>query len=92
MSYEGYEMYVCSQGHRWSYDVYARPLEDNRCPHRKETPAWSCSIDQTNREETEPTLEVAEAAPTCKSCGQTTGPVRYVIPGPDVRAVFTTEG
>ena len=93
MSYEGYEMYVCPQGHQWAYDVHNRPSRDkNVCPHCKEAPAWSCSIDQTNGDEDEPKLEVAEEAPTCKCCGQTTGPVRYVVPGPEVRAVFVGGG
>lgn len=85
MSYEGYEIYLCEQGHRWSRDVYS-PDAPN-CPHCDGPRVWQCSIDQTNGHPGEPKLEVAEEAPTCDVCRQTTGPVRYVVPEHNVTVV-----
>jgi len=87
MSYEGYEVFVCLDGHRWSHDVYD-PGRSRSCPYCQKDAAWSCSVDQTNCEYEGPKLEIAEQAPTCKCCGQTTGPARYVVPGPEVKAVY----
>lgn len=78
MSYEGYEIYLCEQGHRWGRDVYSPDVP--ACPHCKGPRVWQCSVDQTNYDEQEPELKVAEPASTCSECGQTTGPVRYVVP------------
>jgi len=83
MSYEGYEIYLCEQGHRWSRDVYS-PKAPN-CPHCKGPRVWTCSIDQTNGDESEPKLEVAEPAPACGSCSQPIGPTRYVVPEKNVK-------
>lgn len=85
MSYEGYEIYLCEQGHRWTRDVYA-PERPN-CPHCEGAPVWQCSIDQTNGHPGEPKPEIAEAAPTCPECHQSTGPVRYVVPEHNVSMV-----
>lgn len=90
MSYEGYEVYVCPEGHQWSRGVYDEGGEC--CPHCSKPPAWTCSVDETNGEYEEPPLEVAEEAPRCKCCGQATGPVRYVVPGPDIKAVYVGGG
>jgi hypothetical protein len=87
MSYEGYEIYVCSNGHRWSRDVYDC-YGDNPCPHCGADVAWSCSVDCTNGDYDSPELELVEHAPVCKCCGQTTGPAVYKIPGPEVQAVY----
>lgn len=91
MSYEGYEVFVCPSGHRWSRDAYYvfEDGDDDSCPHCGKAPAWTCSVDQTNNEYMEPELKVAHDAPTCGSCGQTTGPVCYVVPGAEVKAVHT---
>ena len=89
MSFEGYELFVCPDGHRWSQDVYDSHPE--KCPHCSKGPAWSCLIDQTNGDEREPKLELVEEAPVCSCCGQTTGPARYKVPGPEVRSVYVGE-
>lgn len=90
MSYEGYEVFVCPDGHRWGYDVYDIQ-KAQVCPHCQKEPAWSCAVDTTNGEYVPPELEVAEEAPTCECCGQTTGPVRYKVPGPEVKTVYVGE-
>jgi hypothetical protein len=78
MSYEGYNVYLCALGHRWTADFY----NDNReCPHCTGQPVWSRGVDQTNGDGEDPELKVETPAPQCESCGQPTGPVRYVIPG-----------
>lgn len=89
MSFEGYDLYVCPEGHRWSRDVYSPSQED--CPYCGKRFAWSCVIDQTNCDEKEPELELVEQPPTCPTCGQCTGPARYKVPGPEVRAVYIGE-
>lgn len=50
MSYEGYEQYICKNGHYWCEDaltvMYA---EDSvRCPKCKEKPIWENSVNTTN--------------------------------------------
>jgi hypothetical protein len=86
MSYEGFEVHVCANGHRFGWDAYNKP-EDRSCPHCKAKAAWSCSVDQTNGEYRAPDLEKAAPAPTCDHCHQTTGPVTYKIPDASVKAV-----
>lgn len=52
MSYEGYEEYICLQGHYWSEDAYAyygRDEEERpKCPHCQSQPCFHHAVDQTN--------------------------------------------
>ena len=90
MSYEGYELFVCANGHKWSWGAfsYIKTGEKDDCPHCEAKAVWSCAIDQTNCEYIEPTLEMVEPPPLCKCCGQATGAARYKIPGPEIEAVY----
>jgi len=47
MSYEGYEEYLCKNGHHWSEDCYMAP-DKPICPDCKEPHIWRHSVDQTN--------------------------------------------
>jgi hypothetical protein len=81
MSYEGYEQFMCKNGHLDEHDCYLAPNTKYwKCPTCKENCAWWNSVDQTNEldEETgiypgEIGLELAEdqnspvtECPTCK--------------------------
>lgn len=46
MSYEGYEQYLCAQGHYWIRDVYYSG--DIACPHCKGDAVWYNAVDETN--------------------------------------------
>jgi|688.fasta_scaffold177310_2 hypothetical protein len=57
MSYEGVEEFICNKGHYWTLDAGVlhydfldnmRIMEKVACPHCKETPAYTCSVDETN--------------------------------------------
>ena len=45
MSFEGYEQFLCKNGHYWTSDVYDR---DNECPRCGELADWSHMVDTTN--------------------------------------------
>jgi len=71
MSYEGYDMYLCVNGHQNSYDC----LDDNptECEDCGAAIAWTCSVDQTNDAGVFPVLVEHEPAQveTCECCGHT---------------------
>lgn len=55
MSYEGYEQFVCPDGHTWnvdamthSYDSDKERKENVTCPHCGQIAEWQCSVDETN--------------------------------------------
>jgi len=58
MSYEGYEQFLCPEGHLWTLDAfwYDYPSIETQntqngwplCPDCKKLPVWKNSIDQTN--------------------------------------------
>jgi hypothetical protein len=51
MSYEGYEEFLCPNGHYFSYDaMYMRDGHDGPllCPHCQQSPVWTRSVDVTN--------------------------------------------
>lgn len=47
MSYEGYEEYLCSKGHRWAASCYA---DNRKCAICNGAAVWHHSVDQTNGE------------------------------------------
>jgi len=53
MSYEGYNQYLCSEGHYWTEDCYK--YDDDIycivCYRVEAKPVWSNSVDQTNSED-----------------------------------------
>lgn len=56
MSYEGYQQYLCPEGHLWNLDCnwhMASPLPELQngwplCPDCKKPPVWTNPIDETN--------------------------------------------
>jgi hypothetical protein len=62
MSYEGYEEYICVNGHYWAADALSLIHSTNAekrsalvCPHCKKQAQYTCSVDQTNgMDENEP--------------------------------------
>lgn len=55
MSYEGYEEFICPNGHHWGVDAsvfnYGNLEEREQayvCPHCKEKAKYACSVDETN--------------------------------------------
>lgn len=45
MSYEGYNEYLCPEGHRWNMDCESENLS---CPTCGQEQVWSNSVDNTN--------------------------------------------
>lgn len=85
MSYEGYEVWLCSNGHRHTFDCYQTPdWKEWACPHCGTPVAWMESVDETNCEPRPTRLTVDHPAVTkrCEHCGVTTelAPVEYKIP------------
>ncbi len=84
MSYEGYEVWLCANGHRATFDCYVAPDEKEWRCHCGAARAWWCAVDQTNGEGEEPNLIVAQEATvnTCACCGHRTWATMetYVIP------------
>lgn len=55
MSYEGYEEFICENGHYWAVDasvlIYGSDEERKFayiCPHCKKMAQYQCSVDETN--------------------------------------------
>lgn len=85
MSYEGYTIYLCANGHKFSYDVYNDPFEySGICPICVEKIAWRYGVDQTNGPGEEPVFDVHtyEERSSCEHCGATKAvkPATYKIP------------
>lgn len=85
MSYEGYEMWLCVNGHYNicdAHDYYEEGYEE--CPDCGGAMAWVYSVDQTNTAGVAPLLWVHESAvtETCECCGHTRelAPETYAIP------------
>lgn len=50
MSYEGYVVVLCENGHEGTYDCYDAPdcMSKARCGHCQGRIVWECGVDQTN--------------------------------------------
>jgi hypothetical protein len=49
MSYEGYEEYMCEDGHYWAEDaLYSLDISEFDCPDCKKKAIWNNPVDQTN--------------------------------------------
>jgi hypothetical protein len=78
VSFEGYTMRICYQGHLWRSCVYDDlPV----CPYCAEEAAWEHLVDETGGQGVEPALTVRRHPPACPTCYQVTGPALYEIPG-----------
>ena len=77
MSFEGYTMRICYQGHLWRCCVYDDLPE---CPYCADEAAWERLIDETNGHGVEPAITMEIPEPRCPTCGLITGPAVYVIP------------
>jgi hypothetical protein len=82
MSYEGYVVWLCENGHRHTYDCYNPP--DNCVCSCGASRVWSESVDQTNDEGHPTRLRVKQKAVMCDcpKCGITheVEPTRFYIP------------
>ena len=78
MSFEGYFMRLCPEGHLWRCCVYDDlPV----CPHCAEEAVWEQLIDETDGQGVEPALTVVQPEPMCPTCRRVSGPAIYKIPG-----------
>ena len=75
MSYEGYEMYLCANGHLELGDSLSGYFgeEPQNCTVCKEPLVWCYSVDQTNDGGVAPQLveHKPEKVETCECCGHT---------------------
>ena len=88
MSYEGYEQFLCKNGHEIHRDAYA--FKPEACPYCGEPFVWVFGVNQTNgvnyktREGLPHKLSILEPAKICKckECGNShqVAPPRYKIP------------
>jgi len=87
VSYEGYDQYLCGNGHYWSQDCY----DDSReCPECKQPPVWWNAVDETNCmawgyidvDKFIATPAVNVTCPTCNHVSQSSPPI-YRIPTKD---------
>lgn len=74
MSYEGYEVWLCSVGHRHYFDCYNSPHSSTwKCDVEDcESPlVWRDCVDETNCDGEERKLEIDKEATykTCECCG-----------------------
>lgn len=84
MSYEGYEQYLCADGHYWTGDCWsAWDAEKPSCPYCKKPATFSNSVDQTNGPDVgRAVIEEVSPAKTCQcKCGNRheTEPARYKV-------------
>lgn len=69
MSYEGYEQWLCENGHYFNFDCYDRPRwETWRCPHCNAKAAWTNSVDETNCEPVGYRELKMITGPKCRKC------------------------
>ncbi len=86
MSYEGYEVWLCQNGHKTTYDCYAHPLPGSwACEHCQAPVGFRMSIDTTNGYGgDERMLKIATPAikDTCALCNHESivSPAVYVLP------------
>lgn len=85
MSYEGYEQWLCGQGHLTIYDCYESPERLNwKCPVCQSGVALVDCVDQTNDSGNPMKFEVFIPAEIChcEKCGNqhVIEPTRYVVP------------
>ena len=82
MSYEGYDRFLCKNGHLWEVDALATMYDEEKqkCPVCKEEEVWSEMIDETNGEG-HPTKLILDKKKSkiCKECGTILQAV-YLIP------------
>ena len=74
MSYEGYMLYVCQNGHISHYDCYGCPnAETWKCSHCDAKLAAEHSVDETNGLPYQVSFSVEELTPAemeeCRACG-----------------------
>ena len=70
MSYEGYERYLCPNGHLWEIDAHLTMYDDEKqkCPRCKEEEVWHESIDDTNGEGVGTVLVLSKESKVCEKC------------------------
>ncbi len=90
MSYEGYDRFLCSNGHLWEIDAHITMYDEElqKCPKCKGEEGWSESIDETNGEDDScfraPTKLILDSEKTkiCEHC-ETILEAIYLIPDAD---------
>lgn len=103
MSYEGYVVYLCENGHQHVYDCYNEPnIENWKCPDCGKPVSWYTNVDETNGtdEETgkcpgEVELEVLkEEYCRCEKCGNKhlLEPITYKIPNHGGHKIKKSQG
>ena len=84
MSYEGYDIALCANGHKTTRDAYFSVGPEECCEYCGERFVWFYSVDQTNDGGVEPVFEVfeEEKIKVCDCCGskKVLAPTRYSIP------------
>lgn len=84
MSYEGYEVLLCVNGHMYHEDAYSFSTLGWACPTCDGGLAWWCSVDQTNDSGIRPKMVKWKEAvtETCPCCGHVKRiePERYCLP------------
>jgi len=71
MSYEGYDRFLCSNGHLWQIDAHITMYDEElqKCPICKEKEVWSEMIDETNGEGHPTILKLnKEKSKICEHC------------------------
>lgn len=93
MSYEGYEQYLCENGHYWEEGCSYGNEDPIPCADCGKPPVWVHSVDTTN-DEGEPvvlklkTPSKLETCPTCQHTKEVT-PETYEIPPEGVGRMIT---
>ena len=97
MSYEGYEQYICQNGHAWTEDCsYSFEEEDRVCPICQAKQAWYNAVDDTNGEscgyiDMEKLLVKPAVVKTCNlGCAHVVEPSIYRIPSKQESALLQT--
>ena len=71
MSYEGYDRFLCKNGHLWRLDANLTMYDDKKqkCPKCNEEEVWHESVDETNGEGNATVLKLnKEKSKICKQC------------------------
>lgn len=82
MSFEGYDRFLCKNGHLWELDIYKTMYDDEKqkCPICKEKEIWNEMIDETNGDGSPTKLKInKKKSKICEHCNTVLEAV-YMMP------------
>ena len=82
MSFEGYDRFLCSNGHLWELDAHSTMYDEElqKCPICGEEEVWNEMIDETNGEGSPTNLTLDNKQSSVCECCRSVLQAVYIIP------------